>query len=223
MAVAQNYQLVKDRIARACARAGRSPEEITIVAITKTASPAAIREAFQAGVRHFGENRVQEAQGKMAVLMDIRPAFTFHMVGHLQSNKAAIALRLFDLIQTIDSVRLAEVLSKRTDRRVPVLIEVNVAGEASKSGLTPEEVPAALEKMASLPGLNIQGLMTVAPLVGDPEEVRPVFRRLRELRNALGLKHLSMGMTDDFEVAVEEGATMVRIGRAIFGQTTQGK
>ncbi len=223
MVVAQNYQLVKDRIARACARVGRNPEEITIVAVSKTVSPVAIREAFQAGMRHFGENRVQDAEEKLAGLLDIRPAFTFHMVGHLQSNKAALAVRLFDFIQSVDSVKLAEVLSKRVDRRLSVLIEVNVAGEASKSGLAPEEVPAALKKMASLPQLNIEGLMTVAPLVSDPEEVRSVFRRLRELRDAVGLRHLSMGMTDDFEVAVEEGATMVRIGRAIFGQTIQGK
>lgn len=218
MDVAQNYKLVRDRIARACTRAGRNPEEITIVAVSKTVGTEAIKEAFKAGVRHFGENRVQEAQEKFAGLLDIRPAFTFHMVGHLQSNKAALALKIFDFIQSVDSVKLAEVLSRRAEKAIPVLIEVNAAGEASKSGLALDEVKAVVKKIASLPRISVEGLMTVAPLVGNPEEVRPVFRRLRELRNALGLKHLSMGMTDDFEIAIEEGATMVRIGRAIFGE-----
>lgn len=203
-------------MAAACARAGRKPEEVTLVAVSKNVPISAIKEAFQVGIRHFGENRVQEAQEKMAGLMDIRPAFTFHMVGRLQTNKAGLAVKLFDVIQSVDSVKLAGVLNGKAARLLPVLIEVNVAEEASKAGLKASEVAAALREMASFERLTVEGLMTVAPLVSDPETVRPVFRQLRQLRDALGLRHLSMGMTDDFEVAIEEGATITRIGRAIF-------
>lgn len=203
-------------MAAACVRAGRKPEEVTLVAVSKNVPISAIKEAFQVGIRHFGENRVQEAQEKMAGLMDIRPAFTFHMVGRLQTNKAGLAVKLFDVIQSVDSVKLAGVLNGKAARLLPVLIEVNVAEEASKAGLKASEVAAALREMASFERLTVEGLMTVAPLVSDPETVRPVFRQLRQLRDALGLRHLSMGMTDDFEVAIEEGATITRIGRAIF-------
>ncbi|MBI4334036.1 MAG: YggS family pyridoxal phosphate-dependent enzyme [Chloroflexi bacterium] len=216
MGIAENYAAALKRIAGACARAGRRPEEVTLVAVTKTVEVAAIREAFQAGVRHFGENRVQEAGDKITGLMDIRPAFTFHMVGHLQSNKAGLAAKLFDVIESVDSVKLARALNSRTARPLPVLLEVNVAGEAGKSGMKTDAVAAASREIALLERLKVEGLMTVAPVVGSPEMVRPVFRQLRELRDSLGLKHLSMGMTGDFEVAIEEGATMVRIGRAIF-------
>lgn len=218
MDIAQNFESVKQRIAHACAKVGRNPEEVTIVAVTKTVGLAGIREAFQAGLRHFGENRVQEAQEKAAALLDIRPAFTFHMVGHLQSNKAGLALNLFDYVQSVDSVKLAEILNQKANKTLPVLIQVNIAGEATKSGLAMADASNALPKMALLSHLKIEGLMTIAPLVNDAELVRPVFRQLRQLRDALGLKHLSMGMTDDFEVAIEEGATIVRIGRAIFGE-----
>jgi len=139
------------------------------------------------------------------------------MVGHLQTNKAKTALELFDIIHSVDSVKLAEVLSHRAERRIPILLEVNIGGEESKFGFAEEELAPAIEQISKLPNLEIKGLMTIAPLVEDPEQVRPVFRRLRQLRDSLGLEQLSMGMTDDFEVAIEEGATIVRIGRAIFG------
>ena len=160
---------------------------------------------------------MQEAQSKFEELSGrgVRPRW--HLVGHLQTNKVRTALGLFDIIHSVDSMKLAEVIDRHATAPVPVLIEVNVAGEATKHGFTPDEAASACGKVASLPHLDVQGLMTVAPLVADPQDVRPVFRRLRELRDALRLRHLSMGMTDDFEVAVEEGATMVRIGRAIFG------
>jgi pyridoxal phosphate enzyme (YggS family) len=143
------------------------------------------------------------------------------MVGHLQGNKAKIAVELFDIIHSVDSVKLAGILSRRLDRPLPVLIEVNVSGEATKVGFSLGELVAAVKEIGQLPNLKLMGLMTVAPVTAEPEAVRPVFRKLRELRDSLGLKHLSMGMTDDFEVALEEGATMLRIGRAIFGDRRQ--
>lgn len=218
MDIERNIQEVTRRIALACKRAGRSPEEVTLVAITKTIGPAAIRAAFQAGLRHFGENRVQEAKPKLGELENIRTQCTWHMVGHLQTNKAKTAGALFDIIQSVDSVRLAEFLSRHAQKTIPILLEVNIAGEASKSGFSTGEVFSAMKEIERMSKLEIKGLMTIAPLASDPEEVRPVFRRLRELRNSMGLEHLSMGMTDDFEVAIEEGSTMVRIGRAIFGE-----
>jgi hypothetical protein len=191
------------------------------VAVTKGFEAQAIRAAFDSGIRDFGENRVQEAEGKIAQLIDLRPAVTWHMVGHLQSNKAKIAVELFDIIHSVDSVRLAEILNRRVEKPLPVLLEVNVSGEATKGGFSVGETEAAVKEIRQLPNLKVLGLMTVAPFVADAEEVRPVFRKLRELRDSLGLEHLSMGMTDDFEVAVEEGATMLRIGRAIFGERRQ--
>ena len=214
--VAERLALVRERVARAAERAGRSPAEVTIVAVSKSFPAQAIEEAAAAGIAHIGENRVQEAAAKVPSLRHL--PVTWHMVGHLQTNKAKTALELFDIIQSMDSLRLAEVLSRRAERPIPVLLEVNVAGEASKFGLSPQEVLQTAEAVARLPHLDVRGLMTIAPLVGDPEEVRPVFRELRRLRDALGLPELSMGMTDDFEVAIEEGATLVRIGRAIFGE-----
>jgi pyridoxal phosphate enzyme (YggS family) len=187
------------------------------VVVSKEVGISAIRAAFDCGIRDFGENRVQEAEEKIVQLSDIKPEVTWHMVGHLQSNKAKTAVGLFDIIHSVDSLRLAEVLSRRLEESFPVLLQVNVSGEATKSGFALNEVEAAVEKIRQLPNLKVVGLMTIAPLVVDIEEARLVFRKLRELRDSLGLEHLSMGMTDDFEVAVEEGATMLRIGRAIFG------
>lgn len=218
MGIAENVQLLRRRVERAAERAGRSPAAVTIVAVSKTFPAEAIVEALAAGLTHIGENRVQEAKPKVTALAATGQHPTWHLVGHLQTNKVKEALALFDVIQSVDSLRLAEALSGRAQRPMPVLLEVNVAGETSKYGFAPEEVMAAAEAVARLPHLEVRGLMTVAPLVDDPEEVRPVFRRLRELRDALGLPDLSMGMTDDCEVAIEEGATMVRIGRAIFGE-----
>jgi pyridoxal phosphate enzyme (YggS family) len=213
-----NVEVVRQRIEHACQRAGRSPAEITLVAVTKTVEPPAVAMAFAAGISHFGENRVQEAAAKIERLANLTPHPTWHMVGHLQTNKAKKAVEIFDVIQSVDSTKLAEVLSQRTPKTLPILLEVNVAGEVSKSGFSADDVAPALAAISSLPRLAAKGLMTIAPLADDPEEVRPVFHKLRSLRDFLGLEHLSMGMTDDFEVAIEEGVTMVRIGRAIFGE-----
>lgn len=224
MGIPDNLRSVRERVAAACERAGRSPDEVTVVGVSKTFPATLVVEACRAGLTDIGENRVQEAAAKIPAVEALGSRPRWHLVGHLQTNKVKTALGLFDIIHSVDSVRLAEFISRqaaslpvRQAGPLPILLEVNVAGETSKFGLRPEETGRALEQMARLPGLAVQGLMTVAPLVDDPEEVRPVFRELRRLRDALGLHHLSMGMTDDFEVAIEEGATMVRIGRAIFG------
>ncbi len=214
--IAENLQLVKQRVAHAAERAGRNPSTVTIVGVSKTFPPEVIIEAYQAGLRHFGENRVQEAQAKRPDLVSLS-GVTWHLVGHLQSNKAKAASELFDVIHSVDSLKLAETLERHAQRSVSLLLEVNVAGEASKFGVPPEEVHALVEGISGLSKVRAVGLMTVAPVVSNPEEARPVFRKLRELACSLGLTELSMGMTDDFEVAIEEGATMVRIGRAIFG------
>jgi pyridoxal phosphate enzyme (YggS family) len=219
--IADRVADVRQRVQRAAERAGRSLTEVTIVAVSKGFSPEAIEEAAAAGIAHLGENRVQEAAAKIPRLASL--PVTWHLVGHLQTNKAKTALELFDIIHSVDSLHLAEVLSHRAQtaaaqRPLPVLLEVNAAGEASKFGFSSGEVAAAAQAIAHLPRLDLRGLMTVAPFVNDPETVRPVFRELRRLRDALGLRELSMGMTDDFEVAIEEGATLVRIGRAIFGE-----
>ncbi|MBC8273486.1 MAG: YggS family pyridoxal phosphate-dependent enzyme [Chloroflexi bacterium] len=212
-----NVREVHRRIARACERSHRSPGEITLVVVTKEVGISAIRAAFDCGIRDFGENRVQEAEEKIGQLSDLKPDVTWHMVGHLQSNKAKTAIELFDIIHSVDSIKLAEILSRWVEKSLPVLLQVNVSGEATKGGFVVSGVGAAVEEIRQLPNLKVVGLMTIAPFVADIEEARPVFRKLRELRDSLGLEHLSMGMTDDFEVAVEEGATMLRVGRAIFG------
>ena len=218
--VAGSVDAVRERIAAACERANRSPDDVTLVAVTKNFPPEAIREAWEAGVRHFGENRVQEAAAKLPSLAGLSPPPTWHMVGHLQTNKVKTAVGLFDIIQSVDSFHLAESISKRAPHsaRVPVFLEVNVSGEATKHGFAPDELPRGAVAARGLPGIDVRGLMTIAPLVDDPEALRPLFRRLRELAESVELPELSMGMTDDFEVAVEEGATFVRVGRAIFGE-----
>jgi len=213
--ITQNLKAVEQRVAAACERANRSPDEVTIIAVSKTKPASIVEAAFEAGSTNFGENRIQEAEEKIAKLSHINP--TWHLIGHLQTNKAKIAVLLFDIIHSVDSVKLAEVISAQADKEIEVLLQVNVAQEESKGGFTVAELPQALEKISELPNIKVQGLMTIAPWVNDTEEVRPVFKRLKELGDSLGLKHLSMGMTDDYEVAIEEGATMVRIGRAIFG------
>ena len=220
MDIAVKIERIEERVARACEKAGRSREEVTIIAAAKTVTAAAIREAHHCGIRHFGENKVQEAQAKIGeISATLVPAPTWHMIGHLQTNKVKTAVGIFDIIQSIDSIKLAMAVNDRVEgKRFPVLLEVNVEKEDTKSGFLMEEVSSAVKEISTLANLDIRGLMTIAPLVDDPEEVRPVFRKLRELRDALGLEYLSMGMTDDFEVAIEEGATMVRIGRALFGE-----
>jgi len=218
MTIEQNVRNLQQRIARACEKAGRSPDEVTLVAVTKTVDAAAIEAAFNAGVRDFGESRVQEAKPKIEQLQRLKPGITWHMLGHLQTNKAKTAADIFDIIHSVDSLKLAETLNNCSPKRLPILIQVNVSAEATKSGFQLPEVKDAVKQIGQLPNLEIQGLMTIAPWVDNAEEVRPVLRQMRQLRDSLGLRHLSMGMSDDFEVAIEEGATLVRIGRAIFGE-----
>ena len=226
MAIADNVREVLGRIEDAASRALRAPSDVTLVVVTKTVEPPLIVEAIEAGVTAIGENRVQEAERKFTEGL---PPVEKHLVGHLQRNKVKKALPLFDMIQSVDSVRLAREISRvaeSTGTATEVLVEVNTSGEESKFGLEPGETLAAIEEMADLGGLKVVGLMTVAGFLPDPDEVRPCFRRLRELRNeveeavipGVSMDHLSMGMTNDYEVAIEEGATIVRVGRAIFGE-----
>ncbi|MGA2286277.1 MAG: YggS family pyridoxal phosphate-dependent enzyme [Dehalococcoidia bacterium] len=215
--IADNLRRLRDRVDAACRRAGRSPADVTVVSVSKGFPVDAVVAAWEAGLRDVGENRVQEAAAKLPAAIARGAAFRRHLVGHLQTNKVKTALDLFDIIQSVDSLRLAEAISRTAAKPVSVLLEVNVAGEASKYGLKPDDVPQTLERIRSLPNIDVVGLMTVAPAASDAEQVRPAFRRLREMAETLGLAELSMGMSDDFEVAVEEGATMIRIGRAIFG------
>ena len=218
-AIAANLRRVQERVRAACQRAGRSPDEVTVIGISKGFPVAAVVAAHMAGLSDMGENRVQEAAAKVAAAAAKGARLRWHLVGHLQRNKVKTSLGLFDIIHSVDSLRLAEAVGREAGARAPVsvLLEVNVAGEESKFGLKPDEVAVMLAGARALPDVDVLGLMTVAPLAADAEEVRPVFRRLRELGKSLELRHLSMGMSDDFEVAVEEGATLVRIGRAIFG------
>jgi len=230
--LAQRIAAILTRVAAAAGRAGRAHESVSIVAVSKTMPAQAVIAAAAHGLSIFGENRVQEAREKIATVAAAGlTTIRWELIGHLQTNKAARAVELFARVQSVDSVRLAEALSLRahqTGRVLPVLLEVNVAGEASKSGIAPSDLVGVARAIAALPNLHVEGLMTVAPLVDDPEAVRPVFRQMRALRETLraevpvgvdgGWPELSMGMTDDFEVAIEEGATLVRIGRAIFGE-----
>ena len=202
-------------VSEAAERAGRDPAGIRLIAVSKTFPADAIRAAFDAGQRDFGENRVQEGLAKIAELDGL--GADIHLIGTLQRNKARHA-GAFASVQSIDSIRLAEAVSRRLDRELEILLEVNVAGEQSKSGFAPADLPDALPAIQALPNLDVAGLMTIAPISADPEKARPVFRQLRGLRDRLGLRELSMGMSSDYAVAVEEGATMVRIGRAIFGE-----
>ena len=213
---------VHDRIVAAAGRAGIDAASVTLVAVSKMMPVSVIQTALDAGVKIFGENRVQEARDKIATLGG---RATWHLVGHLQTNKAKIAVQLFEVIHSLDSLKLAEALDRsgqQLGKTVRCLLEVNLGGEESKSGTSEEAVRPLLEAAMQLTHLRIEGLMAIPPFLPDPEQVRPFFRRLRGLRDKLaqegfGLSQLSMGMTHDFEVAIEEGATMVRIGTAIFG------
>jgi len=218
-----NIARVRARIAEAALRGGRRPESVQLVAVTKTVGPERIREAVACGLRVFGENRVQEARAKVSEV----PGVSWHLIGSLQRNKVKEALRLFEVIHSMDSVGLAEELSRRSmergTRRAEVLLQVNISQEPQKHGVAPEEAERVVGAVLELQGLRLRGLMGMAPLVETPEAARPSFRRLRELRDRLGeafpeagVCELSMGMTDDFEVAIEEGATIVRVGRALF-------
>lgn len=219
--VVDNLGRVRARIEAAARRVGRDPAEITLVGITKTFPAGVAQAAVDAGLEHLGENRVHEAAGKIP---QVRGGVTWHMVGHLQRNKVRQAVELFDSLDSVDSLRLAREIQRRAQRPVPVLLQVNAGGEETKFGFSPEGLGEALPRLLELDRLRIEGLMTLAPLVEDAEEVRPVFRRLARLRDGLrrevpqlGWATLSMGMSQDFEVAIEEGATMVRLGTAIFG------
>jgi PLP dependent protein len=219
-----NLERVRERVARAAERSGRRAQDVRLIAISKTVPPERIRDAYEAGLREFGENRVQEADAKRPALTDLDCAW--HLVGHLQTNKAKPARELFQWLHSLDSARLAQKLHSaalRDTARLKVLIEVNLGGEAAKSGVKEEEVAALAEEVRRLSSLALAGLMTIPPFLDDPDQIRPYFRRLRELGEklrAVGFgenMELSMGMSHDFEVAIEEGATLVRIGTAIFG------
>lgn len=206
---------MEERIAAACARAGRRREEITLVAVSKVFPAQAIREAYALGLRDFGENYVQEFESKQPDLTDL-PGARFHLIGHLQSNKSRRAAELFDVIQTIDTPKLARRLNE-VGKPLEVMIEVKLSSEQTKSGVSAQDLPALVEAVRGCSHLRLIGLMTIPPWSEDPEASRPYFRRLRELANAAGVSGLSMGMSHDFEIAIEEGATYIRVGTAIFG------
>jgi PLP dependent protein len=223
MSFADNLAGIQQRIRAACHRSGRDPSSVRLLAISKTCPPETVAEAVESGQIFFGENKIQEAKAKIPLCPG---RARWHFIGHLQSNKVRDAIGLFEMIQGVDSLDLAREISKRCDqaaKEMPVLLEINVAGESSKFGYQPERLLTELKELSALPRLLIQGLMTVPPYVTDPEKARPHFRRLRELKSqceeilGFALPHLSMGMSGDFEVAIEEGATIVRIGTALFG------
>ena len=229
MSLADNLEKVQQRIRAACERAGRDPLSVTLLAVTKSQPPEVVSTAARLGQIFFGENKVQEARAKIPLCPG---NLRWHFIGHLQSNKCRDAVELFEMIQSVDSLSLAREISKRGEsaaRTVPAMLEVNVAGEASKFGYAPEKLLAELPALNALPRLEIQGLMTVPPWTAEPEKARPHFRRLRELKvegeRILGasLPHLSMGMSGDFEIAIEEGATIVRIGMALFGPRAKAR
>lgn len=224
---------IRQRLTAACERAGRNPQDVTLMAVTKTVSAELIEAAYRAGITFFGENRVQEAAAKISPTLRHeleRPAMMpqWHLIGHLQTNKAKKALELFQVIQSVDSLRLAEVLQQQAglvQKRVEIFIEINTSGEASKFGAPPAEAVTLAKNVAALPNLQLTGLMTIGALTDEPALIRRCFRQLRELGDEMNaaklpgvnIRHLSMGMTDDFELAIEEGSTLIRVGRAIFG------
>jgi pyridoxal phosphate enzyme (YggS family) len=221
MSIAENLAGIRARMEAACGRAGRDPASVLLLPVSKGHSAGAVEEAAALGLRVFAENKVQEAKVKIP---QCSSRLQWQMIGHLQSNKARDAVHLFSLIQSIDSLALAEEVNKwaeKLSKRIPVLLEVNTAGEASKYGFAPENIP--IREINDLSRLEVQGLMSVAPYTTAPERVRPYFRKLRELKDACSdkigapLPHLSMGMSGDFEIAIEEGATIIRIGTALFG------
>lgn len=223
--VKDNLETINKKIKEAALKVNRDPQEIKLVAVTKTATLEQIKEAINEGVKIIGENKVQEAKGKYQVLTT---EVKWHLIGHLQTNKVKYAVEIFDLIHSVDSIKLAKEIDNRSvqfKKTIDVLIEVNISGEETKYGYNPEKVEAFLKEISEFSAIRVRGLMTIAPISKNKEEVRPYFRRLRELserirdKNIKNIKmdYLSMGMTDDFEIAIEEGANMVRIGRGIFG------
>ena len=225
MAISENLAAVTERMRQAALRCGRNPGEIRLVAVSKTVSPEKIREAINAGVTILGENYIQEARKKIE---EIGGAIEWHFIGHLQSNKVKYAVDLFTMIHSVDSVSLAEELNRAAEKRnkiIPVLVQVNISGEETKSGINPEETARLLTELSSMDRLSVRGLMTMPPWFENAEDARPYFAALRNLRDELShmniknitLRELSMGMSGDFEVAIEEGATLVRVGTALFG------
>ncbi len=232
MSISENIAGILDRIESASRRAGRAPDHVVLMAVTKTHPAERIREAYAAGLRLFGENRVQEFAGKAAALADLSDA-QWHMIGHLQTNKAARTVELFHAVDSVDSVKLAEKLesgARQVGKKIRVLIEINIGGELAKSGVAPEsnEFEELLQATPRFEALEFSGLMTVPPFTEDPQGARPFFRKMRELRDRIAARNLpgirmdvlSMGMSHDFEVAIEEGSTCVRVGTAIFGERT---
>lgn len=225
MSIAENVARVQTRIAEAAARAGRDPSEVTLVAVTKTFGKEAVEQAVAAGLRVLGENRVQEAAEKIPLLPD---SLAWHMIGHVQTNKAKHVVGLFDCVQSVDSVRLAEALSRHAadqGRILPVLLQVNVTGQESQFGFQPAALPALARNVGALTNIRIEGLMTIASFTEDEETLRAEFYAMRDLRDRLQAtlpahpcRELSMGMTNDYPIAIEEGATIVRVGRALFGE-----
>ena len=223
--IKERVEAIQLAIDEAAKKNGRSAKDITLVAVTKGATPEAILEARAAGVMFFGENKVQEAETKIAVVND--PSVQWHMVGHLQTNKIKTALSLFSLIQSVDSVRLAKMISDESilnNKVTAVLLEVNISGEVQRFGFSAEEIYTAIESMSEMPGIRIMGLMGIAPVKVAPEVVRAAFKKLRNIfsvckgvkQDNLEMKYLSMGMSDDYKIAIEEGANMIRLGRALF-------
>ena len=230
MSITANISSIRERITAAAHRAGRNPDEIALMAVSKTQPPERIREAYDVGVRLFGENRVQEFAAKAEALRDLQAA-RWHMIGHLQTNKAAKTAELFRAVDSVDSLKLAEKLdaaARALGKKLDVLIEIKVGGEAPKSGVASDslELEGLLVAAPGLEALVLRGLMTVPPFTDDPQKARPYFRKLRELRDVIATRklpsvamdELSMGMSHDFEVAIEEGSTCVRVGTAIFGE-----
>ena len=230
MSIAENVMRIRERIAAAARRAGRDPHDILLMAVSKTFPPESIRQAYAAGLRQFGENRVQEFAAKAEALRDL-PDIEWHMIGHVQANKAAKTVELFSCVDSVDSLRLARRLdaaAAQAGKKLSVLIEINIGGEEAKSGVSADsaDFEAILQAAPELTSLQICGLMTIPPFAEDPEEARPYFRRLRELQGQIDARHLpgldmsvlSMGMSHDFPIAIEEGSTCVRVGTAIFGE-----
>jgi PLP dependent protein len=225
--IAQNIQSIRERIEKAASICGRLPGEVSLLAISKTFPKESIMEAARAGLHQFGENRIQEAEGKIPFLTGIQ-ALEWHLVGHLQTNKAKRAAELFNVIHSLDSVKLALKLNQaclETGKVLSVLLQVDLGGEETKYGADPVHIREIIEGVSNLKGLRLNGLMTIPPFMEDPDKVRPYFAKLRQIRDGLeseqpgcfGLKHLSMGMSHDFEQAIQEGATIIRIGTALFG------
>ena len=214
--IRENAAAVRARIAAACARSGRDPAAVTLVAVTKVFPADYVTAAIAAGIADIGENRVQEARDKKPM---VQGSARWHLIGHLQSNKAKDAVKLFDVIQTVDSVELAQKIARAAEaagKRQEVLLQVNIGNEEQKSGAERADVPSLVKALRGIDGIDLRGLMAIPP-VGTPDETRQYFRELRALRDDVGVEQLSMGMSEDFETAIEEGATIVRVGRAIFG------